>query len=488
MERLYDLELQVEKTINILNDVIKFIQINNLMEERENAFNIIKDNYQTLTTQDVDLLNFNFKKLARSVSSIIHPDRFPKNQELGIKATEILQSFNGSIDSINDQVKVALANGQTTYLWHSNKANNAEQEYQRAYQQEKNQYQEEYGSQRWGSKHKGDQSQRNYGAYGEDYRGQDYYDFRDRTNRNQSYRYYSDEAESYNKDGWIKTQANKAYEYVKSRINFKINKIPSTEKDYVTLKAIYERKIRSIQYEIDTIKSKIQSLNNKHCQIIVEKERYCSNSNIEEEYARELQGITINQQKVSDELNLLNFNINRRINELMPLINEEYRAYQSYYAQMRNLYNQEIQMVRRGMTRLLNIPEGMSTDDYFDKYRQIFDNPPQKEIVNIRNDILGNDPTYRQLEDRIGELNNKYTKLGNRINYYIQNANEIKSDKYEKYQQKYVELEKQIIDEIKSKKNTLSNLESNLDYSNWQYVNFQTKYGHLANAEGAKRR
>ena len=61
MERLYELELQVEKIINILNNVIKFIQMNNLIEERENAFNIIKDNYQTLTTQDVDLLNFNFK-------------------------------------------------------------------------------------------------------------------------------------------------------------------------------------------------------------------------------------------------------------------------------------------------------------------------------------------------------------------------------------------------------------------------------------------
>ena len=65
MERLYELELQVEKIINILNNVIKFIQMNNLIEERENAFNIIKDNYQTLTTQDVDLLNYNFKKLAR---------------------------------------------------------------------------------------------------------------------------------------------------------------------------------------------------------------------------------------------------------------------------------------------------------------------------------------------------------------------------------------------------------------------------------------
>ena len=62
MERLYELELQVEKIINILNNVIKFIQMNNLIEERENAFNIIKDNYQTLTTQDVDLLNFNFTK------------------------------------------------------------------------------------------------------------------------------------------------------------------------------------------------------------------------------------------------------------------------------------------------------------------------------------------------------------------------------------------------------------------------------------------
>ena len=50
MERLYELELQVEKIINILNNVIKFIQMNNLIEERENAFNIIKDNYQTLTT------------------------------------------------------------------------------------------------------------------------------------------------------------------------------------------------------------------------------------------------------------------------------------------------------------------------------------------------------------------------------------------------------------------------------------------------------
>ena len=70
----------------------------------------------------------------------------------------------------------------------------------------------------------------------------------------------------------------------------------------------------------------------------------------------------------------------------------------------------------------------------------------------------------------------------------IQNANEIKSDKYKKYQQKYVALEKQVIDEIESKKKTLSGLESNLSYSNWQYVNFQTEYGHLANSEGAKRR
>ena len=37
MERLYELELQVEKIINILNNVIKFIQMNNLIEERENA-------------------------------------------------------------------------------------------------------------------------------------------------------------------------------------------------------------------------------------------------------------------------------------------------------------------------------------------------------------------------------------------------------------------------------------------------------------------
>ena len=121
MERLYELELQVEKIINILNNVIKFIQMNNLIEERENAFNIIKDNYQTLTTQDVDLLNFNFKKLARSVATIIHPDRFPQDEELGAKANEILQSFNGSIDSLNIQVKDALTHGQTTYLWHLNK-------------------------------------------------------------------------------------------------------------------------------------------------------------------------------------------------------------------------------------------------------------------------------------------------------------------------------------------------------------------------------
>ena len=144
MERLYELELQVEKIINILNNVIKFIQMNNLIEERENAFNIIKDNYQTLTTQDVDLLNFNFKKLARSVATIIHPDRFPQDEELGAKANEILQSFNGSIDSLNIQVKDALTHGQTTYLWHLNKTNKAEQEYQRAYDQEKKQYQEEY--------------------------------------------------------------------------------------------------------------------------------------------------------------------------------------------------------------------------------------------------------------------------------------------------------------------------------------------------------
>ena len=487
MEKLYELELQVEKTINILNNVIKFIQINNLIEERENAFNIIKDNYQTLTTQDVDLLNFNFKKLARSVSTIIHPDRFPQDEELGAKATEILQSFNGSIDSLNIQVKDALTHGQTTYLWHLNKTNKAEQEYQRAYEQEKKQYQEEYGPRRRRSNHTENQSQRN--THEGNYRGQNYYNYKSRADKTQSQgsRYYSEEAESYNEDSWIKTQANKAYEYVKSRINFKINKIPSTEKDYVTLKALYERKIRSIQYEINATKNKIQSLNNKHYQIIFEKDRFCSHSNIEAEYAKELQGITVNQQRVNDELNLLDSKINRRVNELMPLINGEYRTYQSYYAQMCNLYNQEKEMVSRGMTRLLNIPKGMSIDDYFDKYHQIFNNPPQKEIVNIKNDILGSDPTYHHLEERIEILNNKYTELENKINYYIQNANEIKSDKYRKYQQKYVALEKQVIDEIESKKKTLSDLESNLSYSNWQYVNFQTEYGHLAN-EGTKRR
>ena len=56
MEKLYDLELQVEKTINNLNNIIKFIQINNLIEKNEKSFNIIKDDYETLTTQDVDLL------------------------------------------------------------------------------------------------------------------------------------------------------------------------------------------------------------------------------------------------------------------------------------------------------------------------------------------------------------------------------------------------------------------------------------------------
>lgn len=487
MERLYELELQVEKIINILNNVIKFIQINNLAEERENAFNIIKDNYQTLTTQDVDLLNFNFKKLARSVLTIIHPDRFSQDEELVAKATEILQRFNGSIDSLNIQVKDALTHGQTTYLWRLNKTNKAEQEYQRAYEQEKKQYQEEYGQQRTRNNRTENQSQRN--THEGNYRGQNYYNYKSRADKTQSQgsRYYSEESESYKKDSWIKTQANRAYEYVNSRINFKINKIPSTEKDYVTLKALYERKIRSIQYEINATKNKIQSLNNKHYQIIFEKDRFCSPSNIEAEYAKELQGITLNQQRINDELNLLNSNINRRINELMPLINEEYRAYQSYYAQMCNLYNQERKMVSRKMTRLLNIPKGMSIDDYFDKYHQIFNNPPQKEIVNIKNDILGSDPTYRHLEKHIEILNNKYTELENKINYYIQNANEIKSDKYRKYQQKYVALEKKVIGEIESKKKTLSDLESNLSYSNCQYVNFQSEYGHQAN-EGDKRR
>ena len=41
MEKLYDLELQVEKTINNLNNIIKFIQINNLIEKNEKSFNII---------------------------------------------------------------------------------------------------------------------------------------------------------------------------------------------------------------------------------------------------------------------------------------------------------------------------------------------------------------------------------------------------------------------------------------------------------------
>ena len=488
MERLYELELQVEKIINILNNVIKFIQMNNLIEERENAFNIIKDNYQTLTTQDVDLLNFNFKKLARSVATIIHPDRFPQDEELGAKANEILQSFNGSIDSLNIQVKDALTHGQTTYLWHLNKTNKAEQEYQRAYDQEKKQYQEEYGPRRRRSNRTENQSQRN--THEGNYRGQNYYNYKSRADKTQSQgsRYYSEEAESYNEDSWIKTQAKKASEYVKSRINFKINKIPSTEKDYVTLKALYERKIRSIQYEINATKNKIQSLNNKHYQIIFERDRFCSQSNIEAEYERELEEITVNKQRVSDELNLLHFNINRRISELTPLINEQYRAYQSYYAQMCNLYNREKEMVSRGMTRLLNIPKGMSLDNYFNKYHQIFNNPPQMKIVSIKNDILKSDPTYCHLEERIEILNNKYKELRNKINDYIQNANEIKSDKYKKYQQKYVALEKQVIDEIESKKKTLSGLESNLSYSNWQYVNFQTEYGHLANSEGAKRR
>lgn len=487
MERLYELESQVEKIINILNNVIKFIQINNLIEEREISFNIIKDNYQTLTTQDVDLLNFNFKKLARSVSKIIHPDRFFRDEELSDKANEILQAFNGSIDSLNIQVKDALTHGQTTYLWHLNKTNKAEQEYQRAYEQEKKQYQEEYGPRRRRSNRTENQSQRNTNE--ENYRGQNNYNYKSRADKTQSQgsRYYSEEAESYNEDSWIKTQTTKAYEYVKSRINFKINKIPSTEKDYVTLKTLYERKIRSIQYEINATKNKIQSLNNKHYQIIFEKDRFCSHSNIEAEYAKELQRITVNQQRVNYELNLLDTNINRRVNELMPEINEKYQAYQSYYDKMCNLYNLEKKMVSRGMTRLLRIPKRMSIDEHFGRYHQIFNNPPQKEKDNIKNDILGSDPIYNQLEERIVFLNNKYTELENKINYYNQNANEIKADKYRKYQQKYVALEKEVIDEIESNKKALSDLESNLSYLNWQYVNFQTKYGHLAN-EGAKRR
>lgn len=490
MTKLYDLENQVEATINILNNVIKFIQTNNLMEERENSFNIIKDNYQTLTTHDVDLLNFNFKKLARSVSSLIHPDRFPKDQDLIDKANELLQSFNGSIDSVAKNVSKALADGQTTYLWHSNKTNNAEKEYQRAYEKEKNQYQKEYGSRRRRSNHTEDQSQRNSGAYEENYRGQNYNDFRN-TNRSQSrgFRYYSAEAESYDEDSWIKTQATQAYEYVRSRFNFIIKKVPSTEKDYVTLKVLYEEKIRSLEYKINATESKIQSLNNKYSQVIVEKEHYCSHNNIEAEYARELQKITINKQNVSEELNLLNSNINRRINDLMPLINEEYRAYQSYRDQMINLYEQEKQMASRGMTRLLNIPKGMSTDDYFfKKYNQIINNPPQNEIVNIRNEILKRDPQYRYLEERIVTINKKYKELENRINYYVQNANEIKNGKYKKYQKKYLALEKSILDERDLEKNALKDLKTELSYSNWRYDDFQEQYGYLANAEGAKRR
>lgn len=490
MAEIYDLELEVEKTINNLNNIIKFIQINNLIEKNEKSFNIIKNNYETLTTKEVDLLKFDFRDLSRSVSTIVHPDTFYNNQELGVKANEVLQSFNGTIDSVKRCVNKALKDGKTSYLWHLNKTNNAKQEYQEAYEQEKRQYQEEYGPRRRRSNRTENQSEKNSRTYDEEYRGRNYYDFRNQTDRTKSrgFGHYNEETESYDEDSWIKTQAKKASEYVKSRINFKINKIPSTEKDYVTLKALYERKIRSIQYEINATKNKIQSLNNKHYQIIFERDRFCSQSNIEAEYERELEEITVNKQRVSDELNLLHFNINRRINELTPLINEQYRAYQSYYAQMCNLYNREKEMISRGMTRLLNIPKGMSLDNYFNKYHQIFNNPPQMKIVSIRNDILKSDPTYCHLEERIEILNNKYKELRNKINDYIQNANEMKSDKYKNYQQKYVALEKQIIDEIESKKKTLSGLESNLSYSNWQYVNFQTEYGHLANNEGAKRR
>ena len=95
-------------------------------------------------------------------------------------------------------------------------------------------------------------------------------------------------------------------------------------------------------------------------------------------------------------------------------------------------------------------------DDYFNKYHQIFNNPPQMKIVSIKNDILKSDPTYCHLEERIEILNNKHKELRNKINDCIQNANEIKSDKYKKYQQKYVALEKQVIDEIESKKKTIS--------------------------------
>ena len=490
MEKLYDLELQVEKTINNLNNIIKFIQINNLIEKNEKSFNIIKDNYETLTTQDVDLLKFDFNGLSRTVPTIIHPDTFHDNRELGAKATEVLQNFNGTIDSVKKIVKKANEEGQTTYLWHLNKTNSAEQEYQKAYEQEKKQYQEEYDPRRRSSNQTENQSQRSAGAYEEEYHNQNYYDFRNQTDRTKSrgFRQYNEEDESYDEDSWMRTQAKKVSEYVKSRINFKINKIPSTEKDYFSLKALYERKIRSLQYKIETTKGTIQSLYTERNRTIYEGEYVCSESNIDNEYNKECQEMLTNYNKMNDDLDILKLDIDNRLKELNFIISEQYRAYQSYYDRILNLYNQENKMVKQKMTNLLNIPKGMSTNNYFKKYLRIINNPPQKEIIKIRKNILENDSSYQSLKESIEILSNKCIALKNKMDYYEKNADEIKISKYEEYLEKYRVKEKQIITQIETKEKALSNLENSLGCTKWQYENFQIVYGHLANSEGAKRR
>lgn len=490
MEKLYDLELQVEKTINNLNNIIKFIQINNLIEKNEKSFNIIKDDYETLTTKDVDLLKFDFNSLSRTIPTIIHPDKFHDNRELGAKATEVLQNFNGTIDSVKKIVKKANEEGQTTYLWHLNKTNNTEQEYQRNYEQGQSQKQEEQGSRRRRrSDRTENQSQRSAGPYEEGYHSQYYYDFRNPDkNKKRGFGYYNEEAESYDEDSWIKTQAKKASKYVKSRINFKINKVPSTEKDYISLKALYERKIRNLQYKIETTKGTIQSLYTERNRTIFEGEYVCSESNIDNEYNKEFQEMLTNYYKMNDDLDIFKLDIDKRLKELNFIISEQYRAYQSYYDRILNLYNQENEMVNQKMTNLLNIPKGMSIDNYFKRYIRILNNPPQKEIFKIRKNILENDPTYQSLKESIESLSNKCIALKNKMDYYDQNVYIIKTSKYNEYLEKYRVKEKQIITQIETKEKALSNLENSLGYTKCQYENFQTVYGHLTNGEGAKSR